>query len=90
LSLWLRGAAANAAERMYVALNGAAAVYHTNPSAAKTNGWTQWVIPLQAFTDQGVNLTNVTSISIGFGTKGNTATAGGTGKVYFDDMRLDR
>jgi hypothetical protein len=90
LSLWFRGAAANAAERMYVALNGTAVVYHTNPSAAKISGWTQWVIPLQAFADQGVPLANVTSISIGFGTKGDTTAAGGTGKIYFDDIRLDR
>jgi hypothetical protein len=90
LSLWLRGASANAAERMYVALNGTAVVYHANPDAAKTSGWTQWIIPLQAFAGQGVNLTNVTSISLGFGTKGSTTAAGGTGKVYFDDIRLDR
>ncbi|MEK7992238.1 MAG: hypothetical protein AAB403_00385, partial [Planctomycetota bacterium] len=90
LSLWLRGQSANAAERMYVALNGTAVVYHADPSAAKTSGWTQWVIPLQAFADQGVNLANVTSMTIGFGTKGSTATAGGTGKMYFDDIRLDR
>ncbi len=90
LSLWLRGAAANAAERMYVALNNTAAVYHLNPDAAKISGWTQWVIPLQAFADQGVPLANVTSIAIGFGTKGNTTAAGGTGKIYFDDIRLDR
>jgi len=90
LSLWFRGAPANAAVRMYVALNGTAVAYHDNPDAAKIGGWTQWVIPLQAFADQGVNLANVTSISIGFGTKGSTATAGGTGKIYFDDIRLYR
>jgi len=32
----------------------------------------------------------VTSIGIGFGTRGSTTTAGGTGKVYFDDLRLIR
>ena len=90
LSLWLRGASGNAAERLYVALNGTAVVYHTNPDAAKISGWTQWAIPLQSFADQGVNLSNVTSISIGFGTKGNTTAAGGTGQVYFDDIRLER
>ena len=90
LSLWFRGASANAAEKMYVALNGTAVVYHANPSVIKINSWIQWVIPLQTFVDQGANLANVTSISIGFGTKGSTTTAGGTGKVYFDDIRLDR
>ena len=90
LSLWFRGLTANAAERMYVALNGSAVVYHDNPSVAKTSGWTQWVIPLQAFVNQGVNLANMTSITIGFGTKGTTTAAGGTGKMYFDDIRLYR
>ena len=90
LSLWFRGASANAAVRMYVALNGSAVVYHDNPSVAKTSGWTQWVIPLQAFADQGVNLANMTGITIGFGTKGTTTVAGGTGKMYFDDIRLYR
>ncbi len=90
LSLWIRGASTNAAERMYVALNGTAVVYHDNPAATQRAGWTQWVIPLQAFADQGVPLTNVSSITIGFGTKGNTTTAGGTGKMYFDDVRLYR
>jgi hypothetical protein len=90
LSLWFRGAPANAAERLYVALNGTAVVYHDNANAAKIAGWTQWVIPSQSFADKGVNLVNVTSISIGLGTKGTTTAAGGTGKMYFDDIRLVR
>ncbi len=88
LSLWFQGEAANAAEKMYVALNGTAVVYNSDTSLTQKTAWTQWVIPLQQFT--GVNLTNVTSITIGFGTKGNTTTPGGTGKMYFDDLRLYR
>jgi hypothetical protein len=88
LSLWFRGASTNAAERMYVAVNGTAVIYNGNPAVAQTPGWTPWVIPLQQFA--GLNLTNVTSISIGFGTKGSTTTAGGAGKVYFDDIRLSQ
>jgi len=90
LSLWLRGDAANSTERMYVALNGTATVYHTNPNVTQTAAWTEWVIPLKQFADQGANLTNVTSISIGIGTRGNTTTPGGAGKMYFDDIRLYR
>ncbi len=87
LSLWFRGAAANSAERMYVTLNGGTPVYHADPKAAQKGGWTEWVIDLQAF--QGVNLKAVNTITLGFGTKGSPA-AGGTGKVYFDDIRLYR
>ena len=88
LSLWFRGESTNAAERMYVALNGRA-VYHDNPNAAQAGAYEEWVIPLQTFADLGVTLNNVTSIAIGFGTPGS-AGAGGTGTVYIDDIRLYR
>ncbi len=87
LSLWFRGAPANAAERMYVALNGGTPVYHTDAKVTQTGRWTEWVIDLQVF--QGVTLTNVNTITIGLGTKGSPA-AGGSGKMYFDDIRLYR
>ena len=90
LTLWFRGDAANAAEPMYVALNGTAVVYHTDPAAVQRATWTEWVSPLQTFAGQGVNLTNVTSITIGFGTRGNTTAPGGAGQMYFDDIRLYR
>jgi len=87
LSLWFRGDAANAAERMFVALDGVAEVYHDDPAATQIDGWTEWVIDLSAFGGFGVNLTNVSTITIGFGTKGSPAV-GGTGQMYFDDIRL--
>ena len=87
LSLWLIGDAANVAERLFVALNGTAVVYHDDVNVALTDAWTEWVIDLQAFADQGVNLANVNTITIGFGTK-NSPAAGGAGTMYFDDIRL--
>ena len=63
-------------------------VVHDDPAAAQIDTWTQWVIPLQAFADQGVNLTNVDMIAIGLGSKGNMTIPGGSGKMYFDDIRL--
>jgi hypothetical protein len=87
LSVWFRGSANNAADRMYVALNGTAVVYHDAVSATQTAGWNEWIINLQAFSDQGVNLTNVNTITLGIGTKGSPA-AGGTGTIFFDDIRL--
>ncbi|MEJ2701252.1 MAG: hypothetical protein P8Z79_02300 [Sedimentisphaerales bacterium] len=92
LSLWFRGAAANAAEPMYVAISNSAGapavVYQDDPSAATTGSWTQWIIPLQTFADQGINLTNVDKIAVGLGDKGGVTAAGGSGTVYFDDIRL--
>jgi hypothetical protein len=89
LTIWFRGDAANAAERMYVALNGIAVVSHDNPNASIIDTWTEWNIDLQAFADQGVDLTNVDTIAIGLGDK-NNPQAGGSGKMYIDDIRLFR
>ena len=89
LSIWFRGDSANAAETLYVALNGSAVVNHDNPNAAQIDTWTEWVIPLQAFADQGVNLANVNTIALGLGNK-NNPVAGGSGTMYFDDIRLYR
>jgi hypothetical protein len=87
LSLWFQGASTNSAERVFVALNGTAVVYHDNPAATQSKGWNEWVIDLQAFASQGVNLASVNTVTIGVGTK-NAPAAGGTGKMYLDDIRL--
>jgi hypothetical protein len=89
LTIWFRGSSSNAAEQMYVVLNDSAVVTHDNPDAALTRNWTQWNIDLQVFADQGVNLSNVNTITIGFGNR-NNPVAGGSGMVFFDDIRLYR
>ncbi len=87
LTIWFAGDSANAAETLYVALNGNAVVSHGNPNVALIDDWVQWNIDLQAFADQGVNLANVNTISLGLGNKQNPV-AGGSGVMYFDDIRL--
>ena len=89
LILWFHGASGNAAEHMFVALGPGApgVVYHNDASVTQIAGWNEWVIDLTRFA--GVDLTNVNTITIGFGTKGSPA-AGGTGMMYFDDIRLYR
>ena len=86
------GIASNDAEPLYVAVSNAggapAVVVHDDPDAATIDTWTEWVIPLQAFADKGIVLTNVDSIAIGLGTQGNMTIPGGSGKMYFDDIRL--
>jgi hypothetical protein len=72
---------------MFVALNGTAVVYHDDSAVTQIGKWTEWSIDLQQFADQGVNLTNVNTVTIGFGTK-NSPTAGGSGQMHFDDIRL--
>ncbi len=87
LIIWFRGVSDNAAETLYVALNGSAVVTHDNPNAAQIGSWTEWTIDLQAFADQGVNLANVNTITLGLGNR-NNPIAGGSGMMYFDDIRL--
>ncbi|TKJ37659.1 MAG: hypothetical protein CEE38_06195 [Planctomycetes bacterium B3_Pla] len=87
LSLWFRGGSGNAADRLFVAAGGTTVVYHSDAIATQMAGWNEWVIDLTEFA--GVDLTNVNTITIGVGTK-NSPAAGGTGTMYFDDIRLVR
>jgi hypothetical protein len=87
LTIWFRGNSDNAAETLCVALNGSAVVNHDNPNAAQINKWTQWNIDLQDFADKSVNLANVNTIALGLGNR-NNPLAGGSGTMYFDDIRL--
>ncbi len=80
LTIWFRGDSGNTAETLYVALNGNARVDNDNPDVALATDWTEWNIDLQAF---GVNLASVNSITLGL-----SSVTGGTGIMYFDDIRL--
>ncbi|MCP4608138.1 MAG: LamG domain-containing protein [Planctomycetes bacterium] len=80
LTIWFRGASGNAAESLYVALNGGTPVTNDDPDAATRTSWTEWNIDLQAF---GTNLANVNSITLGL-----SSVTGGAGIMYFDDIRL--
>jgi hypothetical protein len=92
LIIWFRGVSSNDAEPLYVAVSNStgepAVVVYDVPAATRIGVWTEWVTPLQDFADQGIDLTDANSIAIGIGTKGNTTTPGGSGKMYFDDIRL--
>jgi hypothetical protein len=86
------GIASNDAEPLYVAVSNStgapAIVVHDDPAAANVDTWTEWVIPLSAFADQGVVLTDIDRIAIGLGTRGNMTVPGGSGKMFIDDIRL--
>jgi hypothetical protein len=85
------GIISNEAAPMYMTVansNGpTVTVYHDNPNVTLLDSWTEWNIDLQAFADQGIDLTNVDRIAIGFGDKDNPQL-GGSGLVYFDDIKL--
>jgi len=82
LSLWFYGDPANAAEQMYVKVNGSKVVYSGDVADIQSASWHEWKIDLASF---GTNLSNVTELSIGIERIGAT---GGMGLVYFDDIRL--
>jgi hypothetical protein len=90
LTIWFHGDYANDAAPIYVAIDnitGAPAVVtHEDSAATQIHAWTRWDIPLQQFADQGINLTDVNTITIGIGDQANPP--GGLGKMYFDDIGL--
>ena len=94
LSLWFRGAPANAADPLYLAISnavgGPGVEAYDDPAAATVSAWTEWRVPLQTFADQGINLTNVDKLAIGLGSKSGVAASGGSGTLYIDDVRLYR
>ena len=86
------GMLSNDAASMYVALSNStgdpAVIYHENPNITQIDTWNEWAIPLQAFADKGIDLTDVDRIAIGFGDRDNPQQNTGAGTMYFDDIRL--
>ena len=85
------GLTSNEAAPMYLAVsnnNGTTGtVYHENPDATQISTWTEWNIDLKDFSDQGVDLTDVNSITIGIG-DASSSLPGGSGKMFIDDISL--
>jgi hypothetical protein len=85
------GISSNSAESMYIAVGNStgvpAIVYNDDPAPTQIDVWTEWIINLNQFAGQGINLTDVDNISIGIGDRDNPQ-AGGSGKIYIDDIRL--
>ncbi|MFZ2147865.1 MAG: LamG-like jellyroll fold domain-containing protein [Sedimentisphaerales bacterium] len=85
------GMLSNEAEPMYVTVKDgsgtAATVYHDDPNVSLIDTWTEWNIDLKEFSNAGVVLTDVSNLAIGLGDK-NNPQPGGSGLVFFDDIRL--
>ena len=83
LSLWFYGDPNNpTTEQMYVKLNGNKVVYDGEPNSLSEQTWQEWNIELSAF---GINLSNVTELTIGFE---RTGTTGDSGMIFLDDIQL--
>jgi hypothetical protein len=96
LCVWFQGIGGdtgNSSEGLYLTVEDSSGKSKTiaNADAAATvaASWTQWTIPLSEFTDAGVKMTAVKSIVIGVGNRA-APTAGGTGKMYIDDLGYGR
>ena len=84
LVLHIHGDPNNAAEQMYVKVNDSKVVYGGDAGDIAKVEWTQWSIDLASL---GAGVQNVTKLSIGVGDE-TGMTLGGSGVVYFDDIRL--
>jgi len=86
MSIYFYGDANNiATEQLYVKLNGAKVLYDGDMAHIAEASWHEWNIDLSLF---GIDLQNVTQISLGFGDENNTVARDARGTVYFDDIRL--
>jgi hypothetical protein len=83
---------ANESERMYVALeddlsNVSVVQYGGDANSVNKQQWQQWNIDLGDF--EGVDLTRISRFHLGFGDRDDPdAAPGGSGTVWFDDIRL--
>lgn len=91
LRLCFYGDPANAAERLYVAVEDNAGrmkvVRHPDSDAVCRIGWQLWTIPFSDLAAAGVNITSVTTLHIGLGDRENPAS-GGDGLIYIDDIAI--
>ena len=88
LTVWYYGDAANAVQPLYVAVNGNAVVTSPDANAVLATEWKPFDIPFEDLTAQGVNLSNVNSITVGLGNKAAPQAGGGSGHIFIDDIRL--
>lgn len=86
LTLYFRGAADNTAEAMYVLVSdqsNEAMIEFGDAEATALTGWTEWNIAFADIEAQGVNLSSISSLTIGI-----SQEASGQGTILVDDIRL--
>jgi len=91
LVLWMRGVAANtaeAADALYVVLEDGVRSEVVPLAQPEDLTWAMWQKLVVLLDGLSVDVTAVTTITIGIGDK-NSAVPGGTGFVYIDNIRLE-
>jgi hypothetical protein len=93
LTLYFQGEASNERDPLYVGIEDSAGrgavVVHSDAEAVRATEWQTWHISLAEVRATGVNVAAVRKMVIGVGDRRN-AEAGGTGRLYFDDIRLTK
>ena len=93
LVLYVQGVATNSPTSLYVALEDSAGhigvATCSDPAAATSIKWIEWLIPLSEFSTQGVSVAGITTMYIGAGDR-DAPKAGGTGSLFIDDIRVIR
>jgi len=90
LELYFYGRSYNTVSQMYLVLNDGNSEtvlpYFGDANNVTKETWLPWRIELQELQD--IDLSNIESISIGFYADAGNPYGGGSGTVYFDDIRL--
>jgi len=91
LTVHYRGRMSNGQDQLYVVVEDsagkAAVAVHPDPQAVWATRWTEWKIPFSELA--GVDLASVSKLYIGMGDRDNP-TAGGSGRIYVDDIYVAR
>jgi len=91
LALYVRGRSGNAPAQLYLVVEDSSKkvgiVAYPDTAVTSATQWTQWKIPLSSFT--GVNLAKVKKLYIGLGDR-TTPAAGGSGRMFIDDIQVTR
>jgi hypothetical protein len=91
VSLWFRGEAGNANDRLYLRVEdkdgSSAEVEYDGPAGLDTTQWQRWAVQLDELS--GVDLSRVKWLYVGVGDR-NAGASGATGRIYLDDVRLCR
>jgi hypothetical protein len=90
LEMYFYGRSYNTVSQMYLVLNDGnseiVVPYLSDANDVTKETWLPWRIELQELQD--IDLSNIESIAIGFYADAGNPSGGGTGTVYFDDIRL--
>jgi len=92
LVVFVRGVASNKPAQLYLAIDDAAGhnawAVPNDDTMVTTAKWNEWRIPIELYTNLGVNMTKVKRITLGV--YDYEKSPGATGMLYFDDLRVIR